>query len=298
MKIKHQLKAILGLMLLVGLLTACDGNTSESILNIDYSVEQLALTPVARNEDWIPVEREINGVMMVLVPAGSFVMGSTQAQIDEAFAQCEESAITGKCDYTWFDAERMNGDNTQVFTAPFWIDKYEVTNKQFSDFGGVASKDSYWMWDDLPRESITWFEARDFCQLRGGRLPTEAEWEYVARGPNNLIYPWGNEFVGDNVVYSGNMNSRTAVVGSRIGGVSWVGAMDMSGNVWEWVSSLYQPYPYDEADESDIDSSNYRVIRGGSWGYTSGNMRASYRDRYSPDVASNYFGFRCVRTYP
>ncbi len=227
---------------------------------------------IIANEQWTPVEQEFDGVVMVLVPKGCFMMGSDVGDSDEQPV------------------------HEQCFDEPFWIDKYEVTNKQFADFGGVAGRNSNWTGDDLPRERITWFEARDFCELRGGRLPTEREWEYAARGPNNLIYPWGNEFIADNVVY-GNSNNRTAPVGSRAGGVSWVGAMDMSGNVWEWVSSLYGSYPYDEGnDESINDNTNSRVLRGGSWNDPADVVRSAYRNWSSPSNEYNSSGFRCVRS--
>ncbi|PJF27076.1 MAG: hypothetical protein CUN52_15015, partial [Phototrophicales bacterium] len=170
---------------------------------------------ITTNEQWTPVEQEFDGVVMVLVPKGCFMMGSDDGDSDEQPV------------------------HEQCFDEPFWIDKYEVTQAQFAQFGGRKANPNYFKGDDLPIERITWFEARDYCeQRRGGRLPTEREWEYAARGPKNLIYPWGNEFMANNVVYDGNSNSGTAPVGSREGGISWVGAMDMSGNVWEWVSSL------------------------------------------------------------
>jgi len=236
--------------------------------------EQFALTPVAQNEDWMPYEREFDGVMMVLVPAGCFMMGSETGDDDEQPV------------------------HEQCFDEPFWIDKYEVTQAQFAQFGGQKANANDFTGINLPVENITWFEARDFCLRRGVRLSTEREWEYAARGPNNLIYPWGNEFVADNVVYSGNSNSRTATVGLRRDGASWVGAMDMSGNVWEWVSSLYQPYPYDEDSENFNDNSNARVLRSGSWGNSNLNVSVSNRSRNNPFSVSDNFGFRCSRSYP
>lgn len=233
---------------------------------------QRAIAGISTNEEWTPFEYEFDGVVMVLVPKGCFMMGSNQGDSDE-------SPVHEQC-----------------FDQPFWIDKYEVTNKQFRDFGGVAGRNSNWTGDDLPRERITWFEARDYCELRGGRLPTEREWEYAVRGPNNLVYPWGNEFIADNVVYSGNSNNRPAPVGSRPGGVSWIGAMDMSGNVWEWVSSLYGAYPYDENDESVNDNEKSRVLRGGSWYDFADYVRSAYRVRFTPSVVLNNLGFRCLRS--
>ncbi len=221
------------------------------------------------NEQWIPIQQEFDGVPMVLVPIGCFMMGSDVGDSDEQPV------------------------HEQCFDEPFWIDKYEVTQAQFARLNGQKANPNQFIGDDLPVESITWFEARDFCVSRGGRLPTEAEWEYAARGPNNLIYPWGNDFVADNVVYSDNSDGRTAPVGSRVGGVSWVGAMDMSGNVWEWVGSLYEPYPYD-ADHERTDDDNQRVLRGGAWLDIDIFVRSTYRDRSVPTGEGDIIGFRCV----
>ena len=234
--------------------------------------DEPATEHITRNEDWTPQEQEFDGVTMVLVPAGCFMMGSTTGDSDEAPV------------------------HEQCFDTPFWIDKYEVTQAQFAEFGGQKADANYFAGDELPVEQITWFEARDYCELRGGRLPTEREWEYAARGPNNLTYPWGNDFVADNVVYSNNSNRRTAPVGSRAGGVSWVGAIDMSGNVLEWVSSLYGAYPYDETDENISNNSSVRVLRGGSWYSILTDVRSVYRGGSTPTVRGIDVGLRCVRS--
>ncbi len=198
----------------------------------------------------------------------------------------------------------MGGAGTggkQCFDEPFWIDKYEVTQAQFVSFGGQKASANGFIGDNRPVESITWVEAKAFCELRDGRLPTEAEWEYAARGPDALIYPWGNEFVGDNVVYSENSNSQTANVGSRPSGISWVGTLDMSGNVWEWTSSLDRDYPYDASDgrenSNDVSDNNYRVMRGASWVNNAYFLRAPNRFRLTPSSWVNIIGLRCASSY-
>lgn len=234
---------------------------------------QSALIPVSRNADWNPFEQDFDGVPMVLVPAGCFMMGSTGNSNEQPIHQ-------------------------QCFDSPFWMDKYEVRQVDFNRLGGVKAHQSSYVGDNLPIDNIMWNEARDFCQLRGGSLPTEAQWEYGARGVDNLMFPWGNDFMGNSVVYKNNSGSRPAEVGTRPDGVSWVGALDMSGNVWEWVISEYRPYPYDSADGRDNhDILGGRVLRGGSWNNTLTNLRLTKRFWNYATNWDNSFGFRCVREY-
>lgn len=222
---------------------------------------------IETNLQWSPYESEFDGVSMVLVPPGCFDMGSQ----DAAFAA---SPIHKVC-----------------FDSPFWIDRAEVTNGQYGSSG-------QWGRDDLPRETISWERAKLHCEQRNARLPTEAEWEYAARGPDSLIYPWGNDFIGNNVVYAANSSAQTASVGSRLDGVSWVGAVDLSGNVWEWTSSQYEVYPYKQGDgrEADLDNSRIRVLRGGSWYNEDFVVRAANRDWGLSTHRSNNIGFRCARS--
>jgi len=202
-----------------------------------------------------------------------------------------------------------NGENgnerptTRIcFDKPFWLDQFEVTNSQFATFNGQAAQSSYWSGPKRPREQITWFEARDFCTKRNARLPTEAEWEYAARGPDDLIYPWGNTFDGNNLIYYPNSNGQSADVGSKPSGASWVNALDMDGNVYEWTNSLYLPYPYSATDgrESDTDTERQRTVRSSSWGNNSGALRASFRGWQAPPTLPSFFnytiGFRCARS--
>jgi formylglycine-generating enzyme required for sulfatase activity len=201
------------------------------------------------------------------VPAGCFMMGSDQGNPDERPV------------------------HQQCFDRPFWIDVTEVTNARFGSAWDSSG-------DDYPREAVKWFHARDYCKDRGTRLPTEAEWEYAARGPNSLRYPWGDTFEGNNLVYSGNSNGHSAPVGGRQGGVSWVGALDLVGNVWEWVSSIYRPYPYDASDgrEDASDQTSIRVWRGGSYSSYAEFLNPTARRNGDPSWEYNN-GFRCARDW-
>ncbi len=231
---------------------------------------QGTVDPVKRNRDWKVQTDVFDGVEMALVPPGCFKMGSINAQA--------ERPIHEVC-----------------FTEPFYIDVYEVTNEQFDDKAGVSRRPSFHKGDKLPREFLTWFEAKEFCESREARLPTEAEWEFAARGPDSLKFTWGEEFDANALIYN---SRRPAEVGSAPGGESWVGAQDLIGNVWEWTSSLYKPYPYKATDgrENAKDKRSERVLRGGSFA----NFRfttASIRAFSPPDTIFSNYGFRCAKDY-
>lgn len=231
---------------------------------------------VARNRAWVNVERDVDGVVMVEVPPGCFTMGSEDGRNDE------------------------RPMHTLCFYTHFWIDKFEVTQAQFVAHAGVAAIPRTFSGDALPVEQITWFEARDYCFARGGRLPTEAEWEYAARGPDGWTYPWGANFVETNAIFRGNSGRGTANVGSKPLGGAWVGAHDMSGNVWEWTSSRDMAYPYDAADGREADDATTanarRVLRGGAWNSDDpSNLRTSARLSRFAVAADSGTGFRCVR---
>jgi formylglycine-generating enzyme required for sulfatase activity len=197
-------------------------------------------------------------------------------------------------------------------TRGFWIDRFEVTNAAFDAFvaaGGYAER-SYWSerglsWLDRqdeslpvecaesapghPRACITWYEAEAYAAWRGGRLPTEAEWEFVARGPGSLIYPWGDEWDPNlaNIVDS----DGTVPVGSYPDGASWVGALDMSGNVMEWVADWWGYDYYEEmvgVDPPGPDSGNKKVEKGGWWGSVPYVGRAAYRHFEDPPTYQDH----------
>ncbi len=250
------------------------------------------------NADWEPFVWELDGVEMVLVPAGCFMMGSTEEQIDAALALCNEEL--GDCRRAWFENESPLHE--VCFEEPFWIDKTEVSRAMYAEYAAdTLEPNEYSSRDAQPVNFITWFGAQTFCDWRNARLPTEAEWEYAARGPESLIYSWGNEFVGDHVVYKGNSNGETVDVGSRLGGTSWVGALDMSGNVLEWVMDWYDPeyYSFVRADSTPTgpETGEKRVLRGGSYGSDNSYLRTARRQWNSPDsVYSPAYGIRCARS--
>jgi formylglycine-generating enzyme required for sulfatase activity len=230
---------------------------------------------VTANNQWRPQFQTFDGVEMAQVPPGCFMMGSDIGISDE-------KPVTKIC-----------------FGKPFWIDKTEVTQEQFERFGGQTANQPYYKGNNRPVEQITWFEARDFCTKRKVRLPTEAEWEYAARGPSNLAYPWGNVFDGGKVVYNRTSSQGTTNVGSIPAGASWVGAVDMSGNVEEWHSTIYMPYPYDAGDgrESNYHTNKMQGLRGGSWNdVVLREVRAARRDWDSPSNVYFNLGFRCARS--
>jgi formylglycine-generating enzyme required for sulfatase activity len=155
--------------------------------------------------------------------------------------------------------------------------------------------------DDFPLVNVTWEEMRDFCAWSGGRLPTEAEWEYAARAGGSAVYPWGDRFDPNQAnglgVAGADSWKETAPVGSFP--PNGYGLFDMTGNVWEWVADWYWRRYY--ALSPDLDpiwskEGTERVMRGGSWDSTPPGLRASFRFRRSPTGRYNlYIGGRCAR---
>lgn len=254
-------------------------------------VVDLARAGVTRNADWQPMTRRLDGLEMALVPAGCFTMGSTDPQLEMAIDSCERFFGSGRCQV---DFGQVESPAHQVcFEHPFWIGETEVTNRLY---GSSSSTDMGAMYRgrSWPRESVTWHEASEFCLAHNGRLPTEAEWEFAARGPDGLIFPWGDEFDLENVI-SGRL--APSDVASVPAGVSWVGAFDMSGGIVEWVADWYAPYP--EASptgpQGPLDGQQ-RILRGGSWfSFASFFLRTSHRESASPNIANSTIGFRCAR---
>ena len=219
---------------------------------------------------------------MVRIPAGTFIMGDTHGDGE--------------------DDERPAG---RLTLPAFWIDRTEVTNAQFSRFVQTGGYRPQGEWqeaaagkDPHPVVYVTWQDALAYCRRAGMRLPTEAEWEYAARGADGRKYPWGDQWDDGRARFSGNRgNQTTAPVGSYPMGASPFGVLDMAGNVWEWMSSLYRSYAYNPTDgRENLNAHGRRVVRGGSWLLNPWDLRAAHRDWAEPDYRSPYIGFRCAKS--
>ena len=224
----------------------------------------------------------------VRVPAGEAVLGR------------DELPYTG-------DALADELPRHPVELAAFELSLTPVTNAQYERFVSTgAAPPPHWP-DGAPPPGleahpvswVDWFDARAFCSWAGGRLPTEAEWEKAARGLDARTYPWGSEAdpEGRGVVGEGIKDGSTSAVGERPAGASPYGLLDMAGNVWEWVSSAYRPYPYDPADgREDPGDGPERVLRGGSFASPALSWaRCATRSRSHPVRRQCHIGFRVAR---
>jgi len=235
---------------------------------------------------------------MAQIPAGPFLMGSSDGPVDERPAH-------------------------RITLPSYRIDRYPVTNAQFAlflDAVGPSNRNGERLFDVAdpdarihrangrwaaqpgferhPVVEVSWAGARDYCTWRGKRLPTEAEWEKAARGTDARKYPWGNAPPDRSRAQYGMPFNETAPVDRFPAGASPYGVHDLSGNAWEWVSSAYRPYPYAAADgREDPTSGQERATRGGGHDSGADEVTVTQRGRNlsrNPAAGHHNIGFRCA----
>jgi formylglycine-generating enzyme required for sulfatase activity len=318
------------------LLASCQPAEPEIIVVEVTSTPAVEAEPEPTN---VPTEapearvRPADGMVMVPVPAGEFTMGNDDALVERLLEMCNEANWEGCVPGLFQTALPAH----RVALETYWIDQTEVTNAQFAAFlneaGNQTEGGAPW-WDgeagiavveeaggelsyqarrgsaDHPVTDVTWYGAAAYCAWAGARLPTEAEWEYAARGPESRVFPWGDAFDGSRLNYCDSYCDRyhadeasddgyaeTAPVGSYPEGASWCGALDMAGNVWEWTADWYAEDYYGrspDANPTGPASGEKRVARSGSWGYPSSFTAAVYRGATHPANTHVDLGFRCA----
>ena len=228
----------------------------------------------------------VDGMNMMYIPAGEFLMGSD-------------------------DRDENEKPMHAVYLSAYWIDQTEVTNAQYAlcvQAGACqpplssssTTRSQYFGNPDFagyPVIFVDWGQATAYCAWAGRRLPTEAEWEKASRGTEGAICPWGNTSPApDRLNFNGALGDTTRV-GSYPAGASPYGALDMAGNVWEWVSDWYSSGTYQsgvyENPTGPADGTR-RVLRGGSWYYDLNKIRSAFRFSASDNTVLSDVGFRCA----
>jgi formylglycine-generating enzyme required for sulfatase activity len=217
-----------------------------------------------------------DGGKMIWVPAGGFDMGS------------EDCAVLV---------------HTVQISKGFWLGKCTVTNAQYRQYC-QASKTEFPtqsdQGDDHPVIYVSWDDAKKYCHRFGLQLPTEAQWEYAARGPEGRKYPWGDNWDKSKCCNDANKGPKgqTFPVGSFPQGASWCGALDMAGNVWQWCSDWYDGEYYARSPAGDPpgpDTGLDRVLRGGGWTCDADHCRSAFRYDFDPEHGYVTVGFRCAK---
>ncbi len=269
---------------------------------------------------------------MELVSGGDYLMGTNQAEVAAAVSVCVNE-YGGNCDISFaedsFPPHRVIVDSFQMEVTEVTVAQYvaflnslgpnshlngcsdqpcaatrnesETSNIQFD--GATYSVPD--LLARLPATHVTWYGAQAYCRAIGRRLPTEAEWERAARGPNLLIYPYGNEW--DPALANTNRQDRSGQrastgpvqVGSYPGGASPYNILDLAGNVAEWVQDWYLPNYYSQPEASGLNPQGptvgtSKVVRGGSWDTVPFFTRTMHRQEYEPNTQAFFIGFRCV----
>ena len=232
----------------------------------------------------VTIVNPTDGSVLVAIPGGTFTMGSD-------------------------DGDGHPKPPHRVALQPYYIGCTPVTNAQFRRFvestryKSVGEREQYAkQWGDQASVvCVSWHDAVAYCKWAGLRLPTEAEWEFAARGTDGRRYPWGDEWDPTRCCNSADTMTRRAVpVGSFPNGASPFGCLDMAGNVWQWCSSLYKDYPYSSTDgRESLEAEGNRATRGGSFiNVIPSTFSSAYRNNSSPEWKDFSLGFRVARSAP
>lgn len=267
-----------------------------------------------------PAQPGRDGAQMVLIPAGAFRMGTSEADIARLLQLCPRCAPDHFKDET--PARRIHLD-------AFHIDKYPVTVRLFALFADKAryrtlAERAGWGWvleaekwrqssgaswrlpngqsaapGDHPVTQVAWEDADGYCRWAGKRLPTEAEWEKAARGADGLLYPWGDSWQGERLIHKENSRGSTHPVRrSYLAHDSPYLASDLAGHVWEWVADWYSKDAYRRGAARNPRgpyTGTERVKRGGAYNVaTPLAFRTAFRDYHNPAIRNNISGFRCA----
>lgn len=228
-----------------------------------------------------PIQEE-----MVTIPAGPFLRGTTSGGFDEQ-------------------------PQRTIYLSAYSIDRYEVTNSQYQQFvlatghrkAGPPSRYAKSIGKmrgvNQPAVYVSWDDAAEYCRWKGKRLPTEAEWEKAMRGTDGRLWPWGNQekLSAANWARVQDGFEVTAPVGMFKEDSSPYGVMDGAGNVMEWVGDWYSEGYYKDSSDHDPQTpeyGTYRVLRGGTYSTTGGDLRVTSRSKMVPDFRDETIGFRCA----
>ncbi len=281
-------------------------------------------TPLADN---LAVSK-VDQMTLVFIPEGNFLFGSSNT--DLGASDDEKPQATIFVDGFWIDRTEVSVAQFELFAkAANYVTDAEkgCCEGDMVNLGGIVyapepkfTKTANWQLPEGPGApeaaplrpvvQVSWNDAKAYCEWAGRRLPTEAEWEKAARGTDGRLYPWGNEFDGKFTNFCDencptdyrdrawdDAFSRTANAGTYAAGASPFGALDMSGNVWEWVNDFYDPRGYiliPTANPPGLESGPTHSARGGSWVDKLNRVRAAARAEFTPDSRSNALGFRCA----
>jgi formylglycine-generating enzyme required for sulfatase activity len=311
------------IIFLLGILTACSSKISPTATNAPQSTISVAPTQILTPQigiGSIQVSPQ-DGMKMVFVPAGEFKMGSDTEPGEE------KPLHTVNLDAFWIDQTEVTNTQFELFVkdSGYKTDAekgggsvvFNIITKKMEPVKSANWKHPQGVESSLnglenhPVVQISWNDATAYCKWAGRRLPTEAEWEKAARGLYKNIYPWGNmppagnllNFADKNLPANQSDNSIddgyqfTSPVGNYPSGASPYDALDMAGNVWEWVSDWYALDYYKESPvynpQGPLSGSN-RVLRGGSWGDIGINNRSDNRLNAIPNSRGPSVGYRCA----